>query len=101
MSKARAQSSKRKMMRTLYGSQNPSPNSSKRTGMKLQVINLFPPKKKGRRSIKAIERGKWLERLPLHLGSSKYIYHQQVIKAVEEEEKEKTTEDISKLTNKT
>ena len=71
MSKARQQSSKRKMMRTLYGSQNPKPHSTKRTGMRMQVIYLWPPKKKGRK----YNRRKWLERIPVHLGPTKIIYH--------------------------
>lgn len=97
MSKARAQSSKRKMMRTLYGSQNPAPNSSKRTGMRLQVINLWPPKKKGRKT----KRRKWLERIPVHLGAIKYIYHQQIPSPVELEElEEEQTKETTSITTK-
>lgn len=105
MSKARAQSSKRKMLRTLYGSQSSSSNSSKRTGMRLQVINEFPPKKIGKKSDKDIKRDKWLKRLPFHLGSTKFIYHQQIIKPVEideeiEKQEKETTEDISETIKK-
>lgn len=96
MSKARAQSSKRKMMRTLYGSQNPAPNSSKRTGMRLQVIKLWPPKKKGRKT----NRRKWLERMPVHLGAIKYIYHQQLPSPVELEEENKDTTKTTSVTIK-
>ncbi len=71
MSKARAQSSKRRTMRTMYGASNPDVNSTKRPGKRLQVIRLGPPKKKGRKS----NRRKWLEKLPMHLGASKFIYH--------------------------
>ena len=71
MSKARAQSSKRKSMRSLYGSQNMGPKNSKRPGMRLQVIRLNPPKKRGRKS----NRRKWLDKLPFHIGSMKFIFH--------------------------
>ena len=71
MSKARAQTSKRKSMRSLYGSQNPGPKNSKRPGMSLQVIRIGPPKKRGRKS----NSQKWLEKLPFHVGSLKFIYH--------------------------
>jgi len=71
MSKARAQSSKRRAMRSLYGAVNPEPNSTKRTGMRMQVIHEWPPKKKGRKT----NRRKWLERIPIHLGTTRYIYH--------------------------
>ncbi len=71
MSKARAQSSKRKQMRILMGLQNLVPNSTKKLGMRLQVINDFGPKKKGRKS----DRRKWLEKIPVHLGKSRFIYH--------------------------
>ncbi len=71
MSKARQQSGKRRAMRTMYGSQNPEPNSTKKPGMRLQVINDFGPKKRGRKS----KRRKWLESLPIHLGKTRFIYH--------------------------
>lgn len=71
MSKARAQSSKRKAIRTMYGAQNPAPNSTKNHGKRMQVIYIWPPKKKGRKT----NRRKWLETLPIHLGPTKVIYH--------------------------
>lgn len=71
MSKARQQSNKRKMQRTLFGLQNPKPRSTKCTGMRIQVIKLWPPKKKGKKS----NRQKWLERIPIHLGPTNIIYH--------------------------
>ncbi len=71
MSKSRAQSSRRKSMRTLYGSQNPGPTNSKRPNQRLQVIRINPPKKRGRKS----NRRKWLDKLPFHIGYTKFIFH--------------------------
>ena len=72
MSRARPQSSKRKSMRTLYGSQNFGPKNSKRPNKRLQVINVMPHKKRGRKS----NRRKWLEKLPIHIGYTKFIFHE-------------------------
>ncbi len=75
MSKARPQSQKRKMMRTLFGLQNEN-NSTKWNGKRVQAINIKPPKKRGRKSKRQKEREKWLTRLPLYLGTTKYIWHE-------------------------
>ena len=74
MSRARAQSSKRRMMRQMFSNQSET-NSTKHPGLRLQIINvsLFP-KKKGRKS----NRQKWLESLPLHLGKIKFIHHKKL-----------------------
>ena len=74
MSKARAQSAKRRMMRSFFlnGGTN---NSTKHPGKQLQVIHIHPPKKRGRKSKSQKQREKWLKALPLHIGKSKFIYH--------------------------
>lgn len=79
MSKARPQSQKRKMLRTLYGTQNGNLKTSKRPDLRLQVIHVskVSEKKPGRKSNSVKLREKWLERLPFHLGSSKFIFHRQ------------------------
>ena len=72
MSRARAQSSKRRTMRTMYGASNPVPNSTKNQGKRLQAIRIWPAKKKGRKT----NRRKWLEKAPIHIGVIKFIYHE-------------------------
>jgi len=66
MSKARPQSSKRRMMRQMFGNQSES-NTTKHPGVNIPVF----PKKRGRKSNRQL----WVESLPFHLGYSKFIYH--------------------------
>ena len=74
MSKARAQSARRRMMRSFFLNGEKS-KASKRPGMRMQVIHIHPPKKRGRKNKSQIARAKWLERLHFHIGESKVIYH--------------------------
>jgi hypothetical protein len=76
MSKARPQSARKRAQRIMMGLQNPAPNSSKRQGMRMQVIEVNKPefpKKKGRKS----NHQKYLESLPHYMnrGQFKIIYH--------------------------
>jgi len=73
--KPRPQSQRRRSQRIMFGLQS-TVNGSKHPGKRLQVVLIRPPKKRGRKS----KRTKWLEKLPIHLGKTKFIYHKMTVK---------------------
>jgi hypothetical protein len=75
MSKAKPQSSRRRSMRRYFRDISKT-NSTKRNNMRVQAIHIKPPKKRGRKSKAYKIREKWLERLPFHIGKTKFIYQQ-------------------------
>jgi len=74
MSKARPQSSKRRAQRVMFGLQSQT-NSTKKQGMRLQAIDIYPKRKKGRPKKGETERLEWLKKLSFHIGKTKFIYH--------------------------
>ena len=74
MSKARAQSQKRRAQRVMFGLQSDN-NSTKFPGKRLQIICIKPKKKRGRKSVKQIQSEKQFARTNLCLFKTKHVLH--------------------------